>query len=94
MRGISNLIDPGTTIKQPHITAFIRYGVKDMSVSTGYLAFVVGGKIHQRVIQAAKNMLPGFDTINYIVWRKEVIAVDMVAKPISGGYNVESFKVV
>lgn len=93
MRGISELIDPGTCAKLPHITAFIRYGVKDMTVGTGYIAFVVNGKVQQRAIQAAKKALPGFpETINYIVWKREVIAIDVVAKPISGGYNVESFK--
>lgn len=93
MRGISELIDSGTTVKKPQIRAFVRYGVNDCTIDTGYVAFVVGGKIHQRAIQAHKQALPGFpDTINYIVWRKEVIALDVVMKPISGAYNVESFK--
>lgn len=92
MRGISQLIDAGTIIRAPVFRGFKNFSSGDVNLSTGYVAFVVGGKLHQRVIQANNALLANHNTINYIVWRKEVIAIDMPMPPISGAFNAESFK--
>lgn len=93
MRSISTLIDVGTVIKQPHMQVFIRYGYKEKYQPSGYVAFVVDGKLHQRTIRTSDKPLAGFpDTINYIVWKRVLYALDMPMKPISGAWRVEAFK--
>lgn len=78
MRTIDQLIDAGTVAKRSMITL----GDKKTHWG-GYIAFVVDGKLHERVVY--------HKGINYILFRKEVIAVDpTVLKPISGAWNKES----
>ena len=83
MRTIYQLQDAGTMARRSMITV----GVANSRPHwTGYVAFVVGGKLYERVVYHKE--------INYIVFRKEVIALDPEAlKPISGAWNKESLAV-
>lgn len=77
MRTIYDLQDSGTMARRTMIH------VGDKPHWSGYVCFVVGGKMHQRVVYHKE--------LNYILFRKEVIAIEPEAlKPISGGWNKES----
>jgi|AGFT01.1.fsa_nt_gi hypothetical protein len=77
MRTIDQLIDPNTTARRSMVT------VGDKPHWSGYVCFIVGGKMYERVVYHKE--------INYIVFRKEVIALDPTAlKPIAGAWNKES----
>lgn len=88
MRGLSEIIDKGTCAKQPYI-----YLSSTTQCASGYVAFVVNGKLVQRAINAYKANMPGFETNLNIVYKREVFAIDVPLKPISGAFNVESLKV-
>jgi hypothetical protein len=78
MRTINQLIDAGTVAKRSMVT--LGDGKPHWG---GYVAFVVDGKLHERVVY--------HKDINYILFRKEVIAIEPNAlKPISGAWNKES----
>lgn len=78
MRTITDLIDSGTTAKR----SLVAVGTGQLHWS-GYVVFIVDGKMHERVVY--------HKGLNYILFRKEVIAIDPTAlKPISGGFNKES----
>ena len=80
MRTIYELQDKGTMARRSMITIGPVDGPKHW---TGYVCFVVGGKMYERVVYHKE--------INYIIFRKEVIAIDHNAlKPISGAWNKES----
>jgi hypothetical protein len=84
MRGLSEIIDKGTCAKQPYI-----YLSSTSQCASGYVVFVVNGKLVQRAINAYKANMPGY----VIVYKKETIEIDVPLKPISGAFNVESLKV-
>lgn len=83
MRTIQELQDAGTMARRSMI---IIGDANSKPHWSGYVAFVVGGKLYERVVYHKE--------INYIVFRKEVIALDPNAlKPISGAWNKESLAV-
>lgn len=83
MRTIQELQDPGTMARRSMI---IIGPANSKPHWSGYVAFVVGDKLYERVVYHKE--------INYIVFRKEVIALDPTAlKPISGAWSKESLAV-
>lgn len=80
MKGISTIIDKNTNVRRSMIATSLRE-----YTASGYLVFVIGGILHERRI--------AFDTANncrFVIFKKEKFRIDLPAKPISGGYNVES----
>lgn len=77
MRTIDQLIDANTTARRSMIT------VGDKPHWSGYVCFIVKGKMYERVVYHKE--------LNYILFRKEVIALDPTAlKPIAGAWNKEA----
>lgn len=80
MKMISTLIDANTRVARSMVATSLRE-----YTASGYLVFAVNGKLQERRI--------AFDTANncrFVIFKKEKFRIDMPAKPISGGYNVES----
>ncbi|AQW88527.1 hypothetical protein FDH34_gp002 [Serratia phage BF] len=87
LKPITELIDPKTRIART-----MNAVSSTKQVYSGYLAFVVDGKILQRrIYDMAYNSL--YDSCMYIVHQKVNYAVNVSAKPISGAFNVESLTV-
>lgn len=79
MRTLDQLIDTNTSARRSMVTI----GGNGKQHWSGYICFIVGGKMYERVVYHKE--------INYILFRKEVIAVDPNAlKPIAGAWNKES----
>lgn len=84
MRTIYELQDKGTMARRSMIT--IGSATSGSKHWTGYVCFIVNRKMYERVVYQKE--------INYIIFRKEVIAIDPHAlKPISGAWNKESLNV-
>lgn len=80
MELISKLIDSNTHIRRSMVaTSLTQY------TASGYLVFVVGGVLQERRIAFSTN-----DNCRYIVYKQKQYKIDLPAKPISGGYNVQS----
>lgn len=80
MRTIYDLQDKGTMARRSMIT------VGDKPHWSGYVCFIVNGKMYERVVYHKE--------LNYILFRKEVIAIEPEAlKPIAGAWNKESLYV-
>lgn len=80
MKGISTIIDKNTHVRRSMIAVSLA-----KVVASGYLVFVVDGKLQERSIAFSTK-----ENCRYIVFKKEQYKIDLPAKPISGGYNVES----
>ena len=78
MRTIDQLIDKNTEARRSMIT------IGDSKQHwSGYVCFVVNGKMYERVVYHKE--------LNYILFRKEVIAIEPNAlRPIAGAWNKES----
>jgi len=80
MRTIFDLQDKGTMARRSMVT------VGGKQHWSGYVCFIVGGKMYERVVYHKE--------LNYILFRKEVIAIEPEAlKPIAGAWNKESLNV-
>lgn len=80
MKGISTLIDANTRVARSMVATSLRE-----YTASGYLVFAVNGKLQERRIAFSTK-----ENCRYIVYKKEAYKIDLPAKPISGGYNVES----
>ncbi|QOE32185.1 hypothetical protein CPT_Muenster_013 [Klebsiella phage Muenster] len=80
MKGISTLIDANTRVARSMVATSLRE-----YTASGYLVFAVNGKLQERRIAFSTK-----ENCRYIVFKKEAYKIDLPAKPISGGYNVES----
>lgn len=80
MKGISTIIDANTRVARSMVATSLRE-----YTASGYLVFAVNGKLQERRIAFSTK-----ENCRYIVYKKEAYKIDLPAKPISGGYNVES----
>ncbi|UYL05227.1 hypothetical protein DIDNDMLP_00242 [Klebsiella phage KP13-7] len=80
MKGISTIIDANTRVARSMVATSLRE-----YTASGYLVFAVNGKLQERRIAFSTK-----ENCRYIVFKKEAYKIDLPAKPISGGYNVES----
>ncbi|BEH88238.1 hypothetical protein [Klebsiella phage phiKp_21] len=80
MKGISTIIDANTRVARSMVATSLRE-----YTASGYLVFAVNGKLQERRIAFSTK-----ENCRYVIFNKEAYKLDLPAKPISGGYNVES----
>lgn len=91
LKALSSLIDPGTRIAKTMTTTGQDHRGRAEKCPSGYLAFVVDGKLQQRrIYDMAWNTK--LQSAAYVVLKQIGYAIDLPCKPISGAFNVESLK--
>lgn len=91
LKPLSSLIDPGTRIAKTMTTTGQDHRGRAATCASGYIAFVVQGKLVQRRIYDM-SWNAKFQSAAYVVLKQVGYAVDLPCKPISGAFSVESLK--
>ena len=91
LKPISSLIDPGTRIAKTMTTTGQDHRGRAERCASGYLAFVVDGKLMQRRIYDMP-WNSKLQSAAYVVLKQVGYAIDLPCKPISGAFNAESLK--